>query len=503
MAEAELRRAHGALASSEESYLLPTISELRAELLHAWGRGDETDGIPRAADGLTASDAVALRALWPSVPRSDLDWREQADEAEWRAGAALELIRLGAAMGRVSSVPAQSPGGDGEPRAAERCAWLARQAVAPAPGLARLGVLREILANDNLPDGHARALALELLEVPEELWRAKTTIDPLNDGCWWYRSFAPGRPAEIGSSHELRSGPRRFGIRHTRPVAEDKASEAGEEQSKLPPLEEGGGVPQFRTQVPAAIRNVSFPGAARGYERRAVESYVNQVNRLIAELEVGRSPEAAVKHALDRVGEQTKALLQQAQETAEEITASAREEGEAEVSRAKAEAKEISARARAAGDEAKEIVAGAKAEAEATVTGAKAEAEETVTGAKAEADTMIAAAKTAADDLVVRAHAEAEELLARSRAEAAERRQRLDEEIASAREQAEARMQELHAETEAVWKERRELLDEMHVIGTRLLEAGNTAAARVSAAGVSEEETPEAAPAAEVESAQA
>jgi hypothetical protein len=47
------------------------------------------------------------------------------------------------------------------------------------------------------------------------------------------------------------------------------------------------------------------------------------------------------------------------------------------------------------------------------------------------------------------------------------------------------------------------LLDEMHVIGTRLLEAGNTAAARVSAAGVSEEETPEAAPAAEVESAQA
>jgi cell division septum initiation protein DivIVA len=502
MAEAELRRAHGALASSEESYLLPTISELHAELLHATGRGDEPDGIPRAADGLTASDAVALRALWPSVPRSDLDWREQADEAEWRAGAALELMRLRAAMGRVSSMPAQSRGGDGEPRAAERCAWLARRAVAPAPGLARLGVLREILTNDNLPDGDARALALELLEVPEELWRAKATIDPLKDGCWWYRSFAPGRPAEIGSSHELRSGPRRSGIRHTPPVAEDTASEAGEEQSKLPPLE-GGGMPQPRTQVPAAIRNVSFPGAARGYERRAVDSYVNQVNRLIAELEVGRSPEAAVKHALDRVGEQTKALLQQAQETAEEITASAREEGEAEVSRAKAEAKEISTRASAAGDEAKEIVAGAKAEAEATVTGAKAEAEETVTGAKAEADTMIAAAKTAADDLVVRAHAEAEELLARSRAEAAERRQRLDEEIASAREQAEARMQELHAETEAVWKERRELLDEMHVIGARLLEAASTAAAGVSAAGVSEEETPEAAPAAEVDSAQA
>jgi DivIVA domain-containing protein len=60
--------------------------------------------------------------------------------------------------------------------------------------------------------------------------------------------------------------------------------------------------------VPAAIRDVSFPSAARGYERRAVDAYVNQVNRLIAELEVSRSPQAAVRHALERVGEQTKAL---------------------------------------------------------------------------------------------------------------------------------------------------------------------------------------------------
>ncbi len=48
------------------------------------------------------------------------------------------------------------------------------------------------------------------------------------------------------------------------------------------------------------------------------------------------------------------------------------------------------------------------------------------------------------------------------------------------REQAEARMQELHAETEAVWKERQELLDEIHVMGTRLLQVASGAAARVS-----------------------
>ncbi len=117
------------------------------------------------------------------------------------------------------------------------------------------------------------------------------------------------------------------GIGHTRRVADDEAPERGDgERKSAPPSEERGGFAELRARVPAAIRDVPFPSAARGYERRAVASYVNQVNRLIAELEVGRSPQAAVRRALDRVGEQAKALLQQARETAEEITASAREE---------------------------------------------------------------------------------------------------------------------------------------------------------------------------------
>jgi hypothetical protein len=41
-------------------------------------------------------------------------------------------------------------------------------------------------------------------------------------------------------------------------------------------------------------------------------------------------------------------------------------------------------------------------------------------------------------------------------------------------------MRELHAETEAVWNERHELLDEIHGMGTRLLEVASGAAARVS-----------------------
>ncbi len=250
--------------------------------------------------------------------------------------------------------------------------------------------------------------------------------------------------------------------------AEDPQEREGQGEP-VPAPEEAGGLGEIPVRVPAAIRDVSFPGAARGYERRAVDAYVNQVNRLIAELEVSRSPQAAVKHALERVGEQTKALLQQARQTAEEITASAREEADEGIASARAEAEEITAGAKAAGTEAEAIIAGARAEAEEIIASARAEAADALASASAEADAIVA-----------RSNAEAEKTLARSRAEAAERTQRLEEEIAASREQAEARMRELHAETEAVWNERQELLDEIHRMGARLLEVASGAAARVS-----------------------
>jgi DivIVA domain-containing protein len=111
--------------------------------------------------------------------------------------------------------------------------------------------------------------------------------------------------------------------------------------------EQRPGLGELRDHVSAEIRDVSFPTAVRGYERRAVDAYVKRVNRLIAELEVGRSPQAAVRNALDRVGTQTAGILQQARETAEEITASAGAEAEETTGRARAEAEEILARSRA------------------------------------------------------------------------------------------------------------------------------------------------------------
>src|ERR1700751_3705277 len=64
--------------------------------------------------------------------------------------------------------------------------------------------------------------------------------------------------------------------------------------------------------VPPNLRDVSFRTAVRGYERREVDRYVERANHLIAELEITRSPESAVRHALERVGEQTSGILQRA-----------------------------------------------------------------------------------------------------------------------------------------------------------------------------------------------
>jgi DivIVA domain-containing protein len=187
------------------------------------------------------------------------------------------------------------------------------------------------------------------------------------------------------------------------------------------------------------IRNVSFSSAVRGYDRSAVDAYVKRVNRVIAELEMRSSPRAAVRHALEQVGEQTSAILQRARDAADEITTSARKEAEATTANAKAEAAEI-------------------------VVNASTEAER----AKAESDRLIAKATADGEKILAEARAEAERLLARTR-----------EEVAALQEEGEARLRELHADIAATWKERRELLDDVRGIASRLEEAASRAAARV------------------------
>jgi DivIVA domain-containing protein len=194
------------------------------------------------------------------------------------------------------------------------------------------------------------------------------------------------------------------------------------------------------------IRNVSFPGSVRGYDRSAVDAYVERVNHVIAELEMRSSPRAAVRHALEEVGEQTSGILQRARETAEEITSSARHQAEETTARARAEAAEIVVNASTEGDR-----------------------------AKAESDHLIAKATVECEQILAESKAEAERILARAR-----------EEAAAVREEGEARLRELHADIATTWKERRELLDNVREIATKLENAATRAAARVAPAGSGE-----------------
>ena len=92
---------------------------------------------------------------------------------------------------------------------------------------------------------------------------------------------------------------------------------------------------------PLSLVDADFPLALRGYDRMAVDEYVRQTRRLVAELQATRSPEAAVRRALERVGEQISGILQRAHETAEQITAQSRSEAEDRLEQARIEAAQI------------------------------------------------------------------------------------------------------------------------------------------------------------------
>lgn len=94
---------------------------------------------------------------------------------------------------------------------------------------------------------------------------------------------------------------------------------------------------------PVSIVQVDFPAALRGYDRMAVDAYVKQISLLVAELQATRSPEAAVRRALERVGEQISGILQRAHDTAEQITSQSRSEAEDRLEQARQEAAQITA----------------------------------------------------------------------------------------------------------------------------------------------------------------
>jgi DivIVA domain-containing protein len=192
-----------------------------------------------------------------------------------------------------------------------------------------------------------------------------------------------------------------------------------------------------RERLIKQARDTEFPVALRGYDRAAVDRYVEHVNRLLAELEISSSPESAVRHALDEVSEETRDILQHAHDTAEEITARSRSRADDRLQQAEQEAKELRA--------------AALREAQETRDAAQREAETTREAAQRESQQQRAAAQREADELRTAARSESEDML----------------------ETAETRSRDLARSAEAIWRERRRLIDDMRGIGEQLVAIGD------------------------------
>ncbi len=92
-----------------------------------------------------------------------------------------------------------------------------------------------------------------------------------------------------------------------------------------------------------AVADVDFPVALRGYDRLAVDAYVRRTSQLVAELQATHSPEAAVRRALERVGEEVSDILKRAHDTASQITTQSRSDAEDRLETARQNAAEITA----------------------------------------------------------------------------------------------------------------------------------------------------------------
>ena len=95
---------------------------------------------------------------------------------------------------------------------------------------------------------------------------------------------------------------------------------------------------RFTRSATERLANREFPLAVRGYDRHAVDAFVQEVLELVSDLEGRQTREAVVQRALDEIGEETAGILQRAHETADEIAARSRAQAEGRIQRAEREA---------------------------------------------------------------------------------------------------------------------------------------------------------------------
>ena len=208
-----------------------------------------------------------------------------------------------------------------------------------------------------------------------------------------------------------------------------------------------------RERILKDARSVEFPIALRGYDRAAVDRYVERMSRLITELDMSSSPEAAVRHALDEVTDETRDILQRAHQTADEITARSRSKADDRLQQAERESQELLDAALRRAAEARD---NAKQEANELREAAVREADELRENAAHETKQQRAAAQRESEETLTSARRHAEEM----------------------RESAEVRARELARSAETIWRERRRLIEDMRAVGEQLVAVGETEAKR-------------------------
>jgi cell division septum initiation protein DivIVA len=232
-----------------------------------------------------------------------------------------------------------------------------------------------------------------------------------------------------------------------------------------------------RDRMIKQTRDTEFPIALRGYERGAVDRYVEHVNRVLAELEISSSPESAVRHALDEVSEETRDILQRAHETADEITARSRSRADDRLQDAGREARELRAVAQGEADEMRQ---GAHREADELRESALREGEELRESAHREAEETREAAHREAEETRDAAQREAAKVREAAARDAQELRETAQGEAAELRDSAETRARDLARSTEAIWRERRRLIDDVRAVGEQLVAIGEVEGKRFS-----------------------
>ena len=141
-----------------------------------------------------------------------------------------------------------------------------------------------------------------------------------------------------------------------------KSVESDEPQSVPPPRHDTARLTPTGGSHVQPLGDPEFPTVRRGgYDPAAVDAYVAHAQRMVTELgAAATNPDAAVRQALDRVGEETSGILRHAQETAAAMIS----RSEAQAS-ARVESAERQAQARE--DEAEQEAERLKAQSEADV----------------------------------------------------------------------------------------------------------------------------------------